>query len=43
LKNFIEFSILMAINENSIHEDKTVKMSIDIATRALEIIKDNKL
>jgi len=42
LKNFIEFSILLAINEDSLHEDKTVKMSIGLANRALEIIKDGR-
>jgi len=40
LKNFIEFSILIAINEGSIHEDKTVKMTVDIANRALGMCKD---
>jgi len=42
LKNFIEFAILMAINEDSIHEDKTAKMTNDIAKRALKIIKSGR-
>jgi len=42
LKNFIEFAMLIAINENSIHENKTVKVTVDIAKKALEIIKSGK-